>query len=265
MASKKIDYRLKEVFREARSMAHAIRWQYIFFLGILFTLFYVATQIVSAIVGTPSTPRQAYFLGWIILPIVIQFLAALYISAVSYTMAFKKFMMGKAHVHNFFDYFTKIFAISILVFYISHCLYVIFAYPSISTPLQAHHPFVFLCLFLLSFVAYLLVSTFLIFSFFHVLFGEHSVVDSLKASCRQVKPHWHKVFMLTLAFMFGISIPYALVHTGFTFLNVSDAGTVKILDGILLGAIGAGLLVWLSPILLAAFLISYKKLALNTK
>ncbi|WP_423063489.1 hypothetical protein [Candidiatus Paracoxiella cheracis] len=263
MANKKIEYRLRDVFREASSMAHAIRWQYLLFLGILFLLIYFVSQLTASVLGKPSTPRQAYLLSWVLMPVVIQLLAALYISAVSYTAAFKKFMMGKAHSQNYFDYFTKLFAVSVIVFYITHCLDVIIFYPGIAKQLLGYRNHVYEVLILLSFVLYLLLNTFLMFSFLHVLFGEHGVRSSLTASYRQIKPHYYKIFVLMLAFLFGISVPYALVRLGFKYLNMSNLQTSEIVHGIGFCAIGIGLLVWLSPILVSAFLISYKKLGMN--
>lgn len=263
MTNKKIDYRLRDVFREANGMAHAIRWQYILFLGILFVLIYITTQIIFSLLGKPSTPKQSYLFFWVIVPIIIQFIAALYIAGISYTAAFKKFMMGKVQSHSFFDYFTKVFAVSIVVFYISHCLYLVVAYPGISKGVLGGHPVALGGLMLLSFVIYLLASTFFIFSFLHVLFGEHGVRGSLTASCRHVKPHWPKVFVLMLALLFGIGIPYELVSLGFKYLSVSNVQTSQLIHGLGFGVGGVGLLVWLSPILVSAFLISYRKLAMN--
>lgn len=263
MMNKKIEYRLRDVFREANSMAHAIRWQYILFLGTLFLLIYIATQVIFSLLGKPSTPKQTYLFVWVIVPIIIQFIAALYISGISYTAAFKKFMMGKVQSHSFFDYFTKVFAVSILVFYISHCLYLVVAYPGISRGMLGGHPVALGGLMLLSFVIYLLASTFFIFSFLHVLFGEHGVRSSLTASYRHVRPHWPKVFVLMLALLLGVTIPYALVRLAFKYLSVSNIQTLQVIHGLGFGVIGVGLLIWLSPILVSAFLISYRKLAMN--
>jgi len=263
MANKKIEYRLREVFREASSMAHAIRWQYILFLGILFFIIYIGTQVGYSLLGKPSTPEQSYLFTWVLMPILTQLLITLYISAVSYTAAFKKFMMGKAQALNFFDYFTKLFCVSIIVFYVSHCLDVVIFYPDIAKPLLGHHHSAFNSLIFLGFLIYLLLSTFFIFSFLHVLFGEHNVRGSLVASCRQVKPHWYKVFVLMLGLLFGIAIPYGFVRLGFKYLAVPDLQASQLIHGLGFSIIGAGLLVWLSPILVSAFFISYKKLGVN--
>lgn len=263
MGNKKIEYRLREVFREASGMAHAIRWQYILFLGILLFIIYIGTQISYSVLGRPTNARQAYLFSWVLMPILIQLLAALYISAVSYTTVFKKFMMGKEQAHNFFDYFTKLFCVSIIVFYITHCLDVVIFYPAIAKPLLGDHHTAFNSLMLLGFALDLLLNTFFIFSFLHVLFGEHGVRGSLLASCRQVRPHWHKMFVLMLGLLFGIAIPYGLVRLGLKYLAVPDLQVSQLIHGLGFSILGASLLVWLSPILVSAFLISYKKLAMN--
>ncbi len=252
----KNDFKIKKIFHEAAELAKSFRWSYCLFLAVFFLLYMLVSHAVNFYINGPFGSMQYYLSHWIVSPIIASIIFACLIIAVENKQAMRFFNKEGFENYQPFDRFTNLFFVALLNTCIPNMANMIIMYPSVEISL---HKSLFL-LMIAAMVFSLVVTAFILFSIFIVLFENKKPLKSLKMSCASVKPVWPKmlgiVFLSRIVFIVTFGL---LAFAGKKLFSVNQS-SYKTLELVVTELAAIAFAVWILPIMISMYLVAYKNL-----